>query len=100
MGMLIVYFMLLFMPLDHGFADVTITNEEEIVAVIHHEDYRLPPLHSLFVNEKRLNHLLDQLEEGGLEEPIHAKIDEVGDNVEGVPGSALHREEVERLLLD
>jgi len=98
--MLIVYFMLLFMPLDHGFADVTITNEEEIVAVIHHEDYRLPPLHSLFVNEKRLNHLLDHLEEVALEEPIHAKIDEEGNIVEGVPGSALHREEMESLFLN
>ena len=97
--MLIVYLHLLFMSIDHGFADLTIKNEDETVAIIHHEDYRLPHIHSLFMNEKRLNQLLDHLEEVTFQEPIQAKIDEEGDIVEGVPGSALRREDMVRLLL-
>lgn len=91
--------LLLFIPVNNNFTDLTIIDDDEIVDMIHREDYQLPHIDSQFINEQRLNQLLDHIEDKTYEEPIHAEIDEEGNIVEGVPGSVLNREEMARHVL-
>lgn len=96
--MKILSILLLMNPLAIIANQLTVTEQEVVVELVDQEYYAIPHLDALFVDEGKLNVLLDKLNEQIAKQPIDAMLNDQGDMIEEVPGIQLDKRKFTQLF--
>ncbi|GAB3064318.1 VanW family protein [Virgibacillus ainsalahensis] len=91
MKIVIMTILLLSIPSHQVLASLDLTDNNVTMEKVEVEQYALPHLDKLFIDESRLNFLIKILEEKLHKEPVNAKLDKKGEIIEGEPGITIDK---------
>lgn len=88
----ILTFLLSLVPIETMTGSLTVTEGDKIIELVDREYYSIPYTDDFFVDEEKIQYLLNKLNQTVSKHPIDASLDENGAIVEGVPGVRLDKE--------
>ncbi|MBY7143819.1 VanW family protein [Virgibacillus sp. NKC19-3] len=95
---IILSILILLIPVMHISANEDVTTNDIALEKAEIEQYALPFSGKLFIDTKKLNTLIENLEEKVYQAPVDATLDERGEIMEGEPGFALDKEKFHSLF--
>lgn len=91
MKSIIFSFLLAFTPLTAIPNELTVTDQGKVVTTVTREHYTLPFSDGPFIEQDKLDHLLDHIEQKIYKAPVNARLDDHGGIVKEKPGLGLDR---------
>ncbi|UJL47761.1 VanW family protein [Virgibacillus sp. NKC19-16] len=95
---ILLFMLILLIPANYVSANENITNNDVMLEKAEIKQYGLPFLDMPFIDEDKLNSLIEDLEEKIYQAPVNARLDEKGEILDGEPGFALDKEEFQGLF--